>query len=53
MADYRRTEYGGWPWDRDDPVHGPSKGRFARHADGKVEQRGPEAIDEAGAVRAS
>jgi hypothetical protein len=35
FADYRRTGFGGWPWSRDDPVHGPAdRGRFARHADG-------------------
>jgi redox-sensitive bicupin YhaK (pirin superfamily) len=39
IADYQRTRYGGWPWESDDPVHGPSEGRFARHADGQVERR--------------
>ena len=39
--DYRRTHFGGWPWDRDDPVHGSSSARFARHADGRVEQAVP------------
>jgi redox-sensitive bicupin YhaK (pirin superfamily) len=35
FADYRRTGFGGWPWSRDDPVHGSTeRGRFARHADG-------------------
>jgi redox-sensitive bicupin YhaK (pirin superfamily) len=38
FADYRRTQFGGWPWPSDDPVHGRDRGRFARHADGKVEQ---------------
>lgn len=28
--DYRRTGFGGWPWDRDDPVHGLADARFAR-----------------------
>jgi redox-sensitive bicupin YhaK (pirin superfamily) len=37
-ADYRRTGFGGWPWPADDPVHGPTEGRFARHADGRVER---------------
>jgi hypothetical protein len=35
--DYRRTGFGGWPWPTDDPVHSRTAGRFARHADGRVE----------------
>jgi redox-sensitive bicupin YhaK (pirin superfamily) len=37
FADYRRTEFGGWPWPDHGPVHGPENLRFARHADGRVE----------------
>ena len=37
--DYQRTEFGGWPWDRHDPVHGSSTGRFARYSDGSEESR--------------
>ena len=39
MLDYRRTEFGGWPWERDDPVHPRDETRFAVHADGR-EDRG-------------
>ena len=36
--DYRRTQFGGWPWPSEDPVHERERGRFARHADGRVEE---------------
>jgi quercetin 2,3-dioxygenase len=38
MVDYRRTEYGGWPWPSDGPVHDREEGRFAIHADGRTER---------------
>ena len=38
FADYQRTRFGGWPWDDESPVHGRDQGRFARHADGRLEQ---------------
>jgi redox-sensitive bicupin YhaK (pirin superfamily) len=37
FADYRRTQFGGWPYPADEPVFPRSQGRFARHADGRVE----------------
>ena len=37
FADYRATEFGGWPWPSPEPNHGPDKGRFAIHADGRLE----------------
>jgi redox-sensitive bicupin YhaK (pirin superfamily) len=37
--DYRTTGFGGWPWSTRDPVHPRSEGRFALHADGRVEHR--------------
>jgi redox-sensitive bicupin YhaK (pirin superfamily) len=39
FADYRRTEFGGWPWPSADPNHGRDATRFARHADGRIEKR--------------
>ena len=38
MIDYQHTRFGGWPWPSDDPVHAREEGRFAKHADGKVER---------------
>ena len=40
FSDYQQTEFGGWPWKSDDPVHPKTEGRFARHADGKMERAG-------------
>jgi quercetin 2,3-dioxygenase len=36
FADYRRTEFGGWPWPSDEPVHARDAGRFARLPGGEV-----------------
>ncbi len=38
FLDYRRTQFGGWPWPSDGPVHPRDAGRFARHADGREER---------------
>jgi redox-sensitive bicupin YhaK (pirin superfamily) len=35
--DYQRTQFGGWPFKANDPVHPRDRGRFAKHADGRVE----------------
>ena len=37
FEDYRRTQFGGWPWPDAAPVHGEGHHRFARHADGRTE----------------
>lgn len=39
FTDYQATGFGGWPWPSDDPVHPRDEGRFARHADGRIERR--------------
>lgn len=39
FSDYRATEFGGWPWDRRDPVHHREAGRLARYSDGTEEFR--------------
>jgi hypothetical protein len=35
--DYQRTQFGGWPWSDQAPVHGAEGARFARHPDGRTE----------------
>jgi quercetin 2,3-dioxygenase len=50
FVDYQRTQFGGWPWPSDDPVHARDAGRFARHADGRVEA-GPTAQRVAASAR--
>jgi redox-sensitive bicupin YhaK (pirin superfamily) len=37
IRDYQATQFGGWPWDRDDMVHGDEIKRFARYPDGRIE----------------
>ncbi len=41
MQDYRRTQFGGWPWPDAAPVHGRDTARFARHPGGREEQPDP------------
>jgi quercetin 2,3-dioxygenase len=38
IADFRRTQFGGWPWPSNEPVHVREEGRFARRPDGTVER---------------
>jgi len=35
MADYGKTQFGGWPWQEQEVVHSKGKGRFALHNDGR------------------
>lgn len=37
--DYHKTQFGGWPWPRPDQVHARESGRFAKHADGRLETK--------------
>jgi redox-sensitive bicupin YhaK (pirin superfamily) len=37
FADYRSTQFGGWPFAAEEPVHPRERPRFARHADGREE----------------
>ena len=38
FEEYRRTQFGGWPWKSPDQIHGLLIGRFARHANGVEEK---------------
>jgi redox-sensitive bicupin YhaK (pirin superfamily) len=38
-VDYRKTQFGGWPWKRYDNVHSHETGRFAKYSDGLEEVR--------------
>lgn len=39
FADYQRTQFGGWKWDSDGPVHDKKYHRFAKYADGRIEEK--------------
>jgi redox-sensitive bicupin YhaK (pirin superfamily) len=39
FTDYRKTQFGGWPWSRQDNVHAREKGRFAIYSDGREEHK--------------
>ena len=36
MEDYHRTEFGGWSWPSDEPVHPRDTPRFAKLPDGTI-----------------
>ncbi len=38
IQDYQRTGFGGWPWPRNDMVHGDTIERFAKYPDGRIEK---------------
>lgn len=39
ISDFRKTQFGGWPWPRYDNVHSREQCRFAKFADGRTESR--------------
>ncbi|MEQ9593061.1 MAG: pirin-like C-terminal cupin domain-containing protein, partial [Cyclobacteriaceae bacterium] len=39
MQEYQRTEFGGWPWPSHEHVHPRERGRFAKHANGVLEEK--------------
>ena len=41
MDEYRRTQFGGWSFDSDTPVHGRDPARFAVHPGGREERPAP------------
>lgn len=40
FEDYQQTQFGGWPWPKNDQVHARERGRFAKHSDGREEIKG-------------
>lgn len=39
FSDYQRSQFGGWPWDSDAPVFPRDQKRFAKYADGRLEEK--------------
>lgn len=39
FSEFQRTQFGGWPWNRPDPINERNAGRFASYADGTIEKR--------------
>lgn len=38
IEDYQKTQFGGWPWEKNSMVHGNALERFAKFPDGKEEK---------------
>jgi len=39
FSDFQHTHFGGWPWDRPDPINDRDSGRYAKYIDGHYEKR--------------
>lgn len=39
FSDYQHTRFGGWPWNRPDPINPRDSGRYAKYMDGSYEKR--------------
>ena len=39
FSEFRRTQFGGWSWSSNAPVHDRNRGRFAKHINGEVEKK--------------
>jgi len=39
FQDFQRTQFGGWPWSDNAPIHPEASGRFAKHSDGTEEKK--------------
>lgn len=38
FSDYNKTRFGGWNWERSDPIHGQYKGKFAKLINGELDR---------------
>ena len=39
FQEYQQTQFGGWPWPSYYHVHDREMGRFAKYADGRIEEK--------------
>lgn len=39
FSDYQHTHFGGWPWNRTDPINPRDSGRYAKYMDGTYEKK--------------